>query len=111
MVTVRGVNDFVVDGNTSFSIVTSAATSTDSEYSGMNPSDVAVTNVDNEIRQVYVKSHAGLVVAESGTQATFQVRLTIAPTKPVTCTLQTSDPTDGSVSPTSLSFEPNHFGL
>ena len=45
-VTVTGVNDFVVDGNIDYSIVTAAATGGD--YAGVDPADVAVTNIDND---------------------------------------------------------------
>jgi hypothetical protein len=43
-VTVTGVNDSVDDGDIAYNIVTVAATSTDTNYSGVNASDVAVTN-------------------------------------------------------------------
>ncbi|MEG3887172.1 Calx-beta domain-containing protein, partial [Microcoleus sp. herbarium19] len=47
-VTVTGVDDLVVDGNVAYNIVTAAATSTDTNYSGVNAADVAVTNTDND---------------------------------------------------------------
>lgn len=47
-VTVTGVDDAVVDGNIAYTIVTAAATSTDGNYNGLNASDVAVTNMDND---------------------------------------------------------------
>ena len=46
-VTVTGVEDFVIDGNAAYNIVTAAATSTDTIYSGVNANDVAVTNTDS----------------------------------------------------------------
>lgn len=45
-VTVTGVPDGIADGNQPYSIVLGAATSTDSAYSGMNPADVTLTNID-----------------------------------------------------------------
>ena len=47
-VTVTGVNDSSFDGNISFSIVLAAASSSDSNYNGLNPSDVSVTNTDDD---------------------------------------------------------------
>src|SRR5207249_5084913 len=44
-VTITGANDFGVDGNVAYAIVTAAATSTDAGYNGRNPADVGVTNV------------------------------------------------------------------
>ena len=41
-----GVDDSVADGNQSYTIVLAAANSSDSGYSGLNPTDVSVTNTD-----------------------------------------------------------------
>ena len=45
-VTVTGVNDDVDDGDIPYSIVTGAASSSDTTYGGMDASDVGVTNAD-----------------------------------------------------------------
>jgi hypothetical protein len=47
-VTVTGVNDAIDDGDIAYTIVTGAATSADSLYAGLDPSDVSVTNIDND---------------------------------------------------------------
>jgi hypothetical protein len=47
VVTITGVSDGLVDGNVGYTIVTGAATTTDPNYSGINPSDVSVTNADS----------------------------------------------------------------
>ena len=39
------------------------------------------------------------------------MRLTIAPTATVTCTLQSTDLSEGTVSPTTLTFQPNNYGF
>ncbi len=110
-VTVTGVNDSIADGNITFSIVTGAAQSTDPAYSGLAVADVEVTNIDNDTAQVYVKARRRLLVSENGQSATFRVRPTIQPTATVTCTLQSSDTTEGLVSPTTLTFTPAQFGF
>ncbi len=54
-VTVTGVDDAaapMVDGPVAYSIVTAAAVSTDRTYGGVNPSDVSVTNNDNDVQPV-----------------------------------------------------------
>ena len=51
-VSVRGVDDALVDGHVAYSIITAPATSTDPSYSGLNAIDVSVTNLDNEGRRV-----------------------------------------------------------
>ena len=55
-VTVTGVDDTIVDGNRAYNIVLSAASSADLIYSGMNPADVVVTNIDNDTQSTIVVS-------------------------------------------------------
>jgi hypothetical protein len=47
-VTVSGVNDSIVDGDITFTIVLNACTSTDLAYNGSNPRDVTAVNRDND---------------------------------------------------------------
>jgi len=47
-VTVTGVDDTIVDGNVAYTVVLGAASSTDGLYSGVNPADISLTNIDNE---------------------------------------------------------------
>jgi hypothetical protein len=49
-VTVKGVDDTLVDGNIAYRIVTNAAVSADTKYNNLNPADVSVVNInDNDI--------------------------------------------------------------
>src|SRR2546429_373872 len=79
-VTVTGVDDFVVDGDVAYTIVTAAATSTDAGYNGMNAADVAVTNMDNDTAGISVIPTSGLTTTEGGGTATFTMALTSQPT-------------------------------
>ncbi len=110
-VAVTGVNDTDTDGDVVFSIVTGTSSSTDTSYNGINPPDISVTNFDNETPAVYVKSKKVMTVSENGTSTTFRVRPTVAPIATVTCTLQSTDLTEGTVSPTTLTFQPNNYGF
>jgi hypothetical protein len=103
-VTVTGVNDALADGSIAYSIVTTAATSTDPNYSGRNAADVAVTNQDNDSPAITVAPTSGLTTTEAGGTATFTVRLDSEPTANVTIGLSSSDTTEGTVAPASLTF-------
>ncbi|HTL36169.1 MAG TPA: hypothetical protein VL326_23720 [Kofleriaceae bacterium] len=107
---VTGVNDTVPDGPITFSI-TGTATSSDAAYNNLATPVISVVNIDNDTATVYVKARNRLMVSESGQSATFRVRLTVAPTAPVTCTLQSGDTTEATVNPTSLTFTPGQFGF
>ncbi len=108
-VTVTGVDDLVADGNQLFSIVTGAATSTDTGYGGLNADDVAVTNVDNESAGVTVSPVAGLVTTEAGGSATHTIRLNSKPSGTVTIALSSSNLKEGTVSPASVTFTPDNW--
>ncbi len=47
-VQVTGVDDTIDDGNIAYNVVLGAAVSSDARYSGINPADVAFTNIDND---------------------------------------------------------------
>jgi len=102
-VTVTGVNDDVVDGNITYTIVTAAASSADANYSGMSVADVSVTNNDNDTAGITVGAISGNTTEAGGT-ATFTVVLNSEPAADVTIALSSSDTTEGNVSPASLTF-------
>ena len=78
--------------------------STDPNYNGVNAADVAVTNTDNDVAGITVTPTAGLMTTEAGGTATFTVVLNTQPTADVTIALSSSDTTEGTVSPASLTF-------
>jgi hypothetical protein len=108
LVTVTGVNDNVDDNDIAYAIVTAAATSTDTKYNGMNPSDVAVTNTDDDTAGITV-TPLTLATNESGTQATYTIRLNSQPTAAVTVGVTSGDTTEGTVSPASAVIAPANW--
>src|SRR5439155_334444 len=105
-VTVTGVDDCGVDGPVAYTSVTAAATSTEGVYNGFKPADVAVTNTDDDTPGITVTPTSGLATTESGGTATFTVILDTQPTANVTIGLSSSDLTEGTVAPASLTFTP-----
>ncbi|XZN92083.1 MAG: SBBP repeat-containing protein [Microcoleus sp.] len=63
-VTVTGVDDYQIDGNKAYSIVTSPAVSSDNRFNGLNAADVAVTNNDND-NKIPAQDLAGNSVSKS----------------------------------------------
>jgi uncharacterized delta-60 repeat protein len=55
-IAVTGVDDSSLDGNVSYAIVTDTAASSDPNYSGLNPPDIAVVNKDNEVTGIAIAS-------------------------------------------------------
>jgi len=102
-VTVTGVDDDTDDGDQTFTIVTAPATSSDGDYSGIDPADVSVTNTDDDTAGITVASISGNT-DENGTTASFTVALTSAPTDNVSIGLSSSDTGEGTVSTSGLTF-------
>ncbi len=108
-ITVAGQDDAVDDGDVSYTIVTAAAASSDSKYSGMNVDDVLVINRDDDTAGVDVSPTSGLETTEAGGGGTFQVVLTSEPTANVTIGLISSDTSEGTVSSASVEFTPTNW--
>ncbi len=104
-ITATGQDDDIADGNTSYSIVTSAAVSTDADYNDRAVADVAITNLDDDAAGILVEPTSG-ETDESGATATFSITLSSRPTADVTLALSSSDTTEGTVSPGSVTFTP-----
>ncbi len=107
-ITATGVNDFIDDGDQTFTIVTSLAVSSDPLYSGLNPNDKTVTNTDDDSKGVTVGTISGNT-SEAGGQATFTLVLTSEPTSDVTIAVPTLDATEGTASPASVIFTPSRW--
>mgnify|MGYP001275829262 CR=1 FL=1 len=105
-----GVNDLLADGNVAYAIVTAPVTSTDPTYNGIDPVDVSITNVDDETAGIAVSAASG-PTTEIGGQATFTVVLNTQPTASVTIDLNSSDLTEGTVSPPSLTFTTGNWSV
>ncbi|MGK5091041.1 carboxypeptidase regulatory-like domain-containing protein [Deltaproteobacteria bacterium TL4] len=102
-VTVLGINDELVDGDQTYSIILDPAVSTDARYNSLNPSDVTVVNQD--LSPGFTVSGISGNTAESGIIATFTVRLNTPPRNNVQVFVSSSDTTEGTVSPSSLTFK------
>jgi large repetitive protein len=103
-VTVTGISDDIADGDVVHTILVQPATSSDSAYSGLDGADPQVTNHDDDVVGVDVTPTTGLVVDETGSVAAFTVRLRSRPLADVTIATVSSDPSEGTASPASLTF-------
>ncbi|RYZ03413.1 MAG: hypothetical protein EOO73_27845 [Myxococcales bacterium] len=105
-VTITGVDEKVQDGPQQFFVLFAPSTSGDGDYQGIlpNPSNVSVTNQDDDSAGILVKAAANLATSEPNGMATFTVELTSQPTADVTIPLASSNVKEGTVSPASLIF-------
>ncbi len=107
-VTVTGVNDDVDDGDIAYTIVTGPASSSDTVYNLLNPADRTFTNIDDDTAGLSISPISGNTTEAGGT-ATFTVKLNSQPIDDVVVDLSSSDTTEGTVSPSSLTFTPANW--
>ena len=103
-VTVTGQDDAVMDGDRAYRIFHVPTTSTDPAYSGLRPPSVELINRDNDSPGIRVTPTGGLTTTEAGGTATFDVVLTAPPGAAVSLGLTSSDTTEGTVAPGSMTF-------
>ena len=109
-VTVRGVDDAVVDGNQVYALRLCVIQAVgDSGYHNLDPADVSITNNDDDAVGIAVGPTASLLTTERGGTATFTIVLRSVPTSPVTVNLSSSNPGEGTVSPASVSFDASNW--
>lgn len=107
-VTVTGLDDLNADGDVAYRIVLSPAVSNDDKYLGVDPADVAATNIDNDTASVVVSTRA-LTTTELGGTDAFTVNLTSQPIDNVTINAFSTDTTEGATEPSTLIFTPANY--
>lgn len=88
IVTVTGVDDFIVDGPRTVSVVSGAATSADTDYNGLaGPVFPSITNTDNDVPGFVLTSPGSLTISENGGTLSFAIHLLSQPPPGFTVTL------------------------
>ncbi|TGM46024.1 hypothetical protein EHQ95_15310 [Leptospira vanthielii] len=88
IITVTGVDDFIVDGSRTVSIVTGAATSADTDYNGLaGPVFPSVTNTDDDVPGFVLTTPGSLTISENGGTLSFAIHLLSQPPPGFTVTL------------------------
>ncbi len=104
-VTVTGQDDSLVDGDRAYNIVLAKVVSTDTNYHGIDPADVSVTNTDDDAGVTLSKSSVTVTEASGNSNTnTYTVVLDAQPSGTVTVTLTSGDTSVARVSPASLTF-------
>jgi hypothetical protein len=110
LVPVQPVDDAAVDGPQAATLALEAARSDDAAFDGIDPPDVSLRNLDDDGARVLVETTGGVVVSEAGTTAEFLVRLSEAPTAPVTIPLTNPDAGEFELGAMQVRFEAGQTG-
>src|SRR6056297_43265 len=110
-VIITGVDDDVDDGDIAYKIIIDPDNNTaDDNYRGLDPSDVSVTNKDDDTWGFTVNPH-NLTLNEDGADDVFTIVLNSEPTDNVTIDLSSSNPSRATVSPTTIEFIPTEWNI
>ena len=115
-VTVTGMDDQTKDGNVAYVVHINVPVSDDLAYQSVPARDVKVVNQDDDLAGITapklisgVDNNTKLSTTEGGGTASFSVALTSKPTAAVTLPVTSSTPSEGKVSPTTLTFTPQNY--
>jgi hypothetical protein len=86
-VTITPIDDAIAEATVMWTCATDPAVSGDGSYSGLDASDVTVSNLDDDSAGITVDPVSGLMVAENAGMATFDVNANTPPTDDVTVPL------------------------
>jgi len=112
-ITVTGVDDAEADGDVAYRL-TATVQSADTGFNGILPTPLALVNLDDETALgslIIDQVDAPLITTEGGGTAKASIRLSRQPTAPVTLNFVSSNPAEGTVSPTSVTFDPSTFDV
>ena len=106
---VTGVDDALPDGNVQYTVILKPALSNDPNYSGLDPPDVTIVNLDNDVPNILVAPGPNIFTTEGGGIATFTLVLTKAPTGNVSIPISSNNPNEGSADRTTIVFTASNW--
>jgi hypothetical protein len=111
-VTVYGQDDLIAQPTNQTYAITATANGGGTPWSGLTIPQVDGVNIEADVAAVMANPAAGLITDTAGGQASFSVRLSSKPASgKVVLTVSSSDPTEGTVSTTNLSFSDTTWNI
>ena len=108
-VTVTGLSDHMINGDQTYQI-NGAIASTDMNYNGLVISPIVVVNKEADVAGFTV-SPTSIQTSMAGGAASFSVALTSQPSAPVTIYLNSTKPSEGTLSQSVLSFDATNWNV
>jgi len=98
-ITITGVDDDIVDGDQTYTIITGEIITDDSRYNGFNPPDINVVNSDNDASSITI-SPTNLSINETGerTSSPFNVSVNSQPSASIEIDITTGDSSEALIS-------------
>ena len=109
-VTIRSVDDYIIDGTQTVSITASINPSSNADFLGVASQSVSVTNADNDQAIINVVTIDNLT-GESGERGSFSIQLTSIPTADVSIDIRSTDPDEVIVDVNTITFTPANWNI
>ena len=103
----NSVNDDIIDGDKTSTILISVDGSSDPNFVGLDNQSINVVTIDDDESNIVI-TEIDLLTSEDGDQGFFEVRLTSRPDSPVTVSFSSSNMNEGTVSP-EITFDPSNW--
>lgn len=112
-ITVVGQNDNIDQPNPPYEIITESTVSTASNavWVGLNPQNVSVQNVNDDIAGILVTPSSGLTTSEEGTTAQYMISLTSEPLSNVYVDITSLNPAEGVPDINQVMFTPGSWNI
>jgi hypothetical protein len=107
-VTVVGADDFEMDGPQTFRVSFGPTTSNDRAFAGLVAESPELTNVDDDSPGITVTPPSG-PTSETGATANFRIVLNTRPSAEVTISFESNDPSEGTLSAASTTFNTTNW--
>ena len=110
VVTITGVNDYIIDGTQDYDITFSTTTSEDSIYQKIIPDNIHLVNADNDFKGITV-SPISNDTTEAGGTASFSIILNTQPEANVSLSYNSSNLDEGILSNSNIIFTSENWSL
>ncbi len=109
-VTLRSVDDFIIDGTQTVSITASINASSNAGFLGVASQSVSVTNADNDQATINVITIDNLT-SESGEMGSFSLQLSSIPTADVSIDIRSTNLDEVTVDVNTITFTPSNWNV
>ena len=103
----NSVNDDIIDGDKTSTILVSVDGSSDPNFVGLDDQSINVVTIDDDESNIII-TEIDLLTSEDGDQGFFEIRLTSKPDSPVTVGFSSSNTNEGTVMQ-EITFDPSNW--
>jgi len=109
LISIKGIDDNIRDGDISYFITVDSVETEDKHYAQLTIADIPMTNLDNDNVGIELLLTEGLTTSETASIDQFAVLLSSSPLAPVEVSFSSSNVNEGIISPSSIIFDESNW--